>query len=242
MMPVIQVIVNGIDISLLVNRFELNAALIQSIDGVTLTFRDINNQVSPGLVKGQTLSLKWGYDRAELDLFEGLLTGIHPEKEAVTLFAADYSIRFNSLKISKTFVDETATNILTNILTPSGLSLEIEDSDLAYPLFPILNESAAAVLQKITKEVTDHSGFPQVFHTHGKTLSWWSMKTASPPVYEFTTGNNIIRWIEGKEMTTFIVPVFCGDIIAIDRTNFRVEAARYCWNPGGRVHLRVRPA
>jgi len=241
MMPAIKAVVNGIDISPLVIRFELNASLFDAIDGLTLAFNDGENQVTAGLNQGQTLSLRWGYDTADLDLFEGVITEINLDQDTVILQAADYSIGFNSLRISKTFVDETATNILKSILTLPGLILRIEESDLVYPLFPILNESAAAVLQKITKEVSAHSGFPQVFHTRLRNFTWQTLNSGSPPVYEFQTGKNIIRWIEGKELTTLIVPVFCGDIITIDQTNFLVEAARYCWNPGGRVHLRVQP-
>ena len=65
------------------------------------------------------------------------------------------------------------------------------------------------------------------------------MDVTTTPVMSFTTGENIIEWVEGKSLTTLIVPVFSGDIVTINESDFLVEAAKYVWDKGGRTTLWV---
>lgn len=237
--PGIKITANNQDISPVVIRFELNSGLYDQMDSLSLSFRDVENAITPTLQEGNPIKISWGYDENYHELFEGVLSSINTEKEDVTLKALDYSVGFNSISISKTFVDETVTNILKTILTDSNLTLEIEESDLTYKVFPIFNESAFSILQKITRDVEKHTAVPQVYFTRGKTFNWKSLDITTTSVMNFTTGENIIEWLEGKRFTTLIVPVFTGDVVAINDSEYLVESATYRWDSGGRTVLGV---
>lgn len=237
--PGIKVIANDKEISSLVTGFEYSTSLYGEISSLTLSFRDIENAITPTLSKGNTINIQWGYDEQLNDLLEGVIGSINAEKEDVVIKALDYSIGFNSIFISQTFMEETASNILKTVLSESNLSLEIEESDLTYKVFPIFNESAFSVLQKITKDVEKMTAVPQVYFTHSKTFTWKSLDITTTPVMTFTTGENIIEWVEGKSLTTLIVPVFSGDIVTINKSDFLVESAKYIWDKGGRTTLGV---
>ena len=237
--PGIKVIANDKEISPVVIRFELSSSLYGEMDSLNLVFRDIENTIAPNLTKGDPIKISWGYDENYEDLFEGVISSINVQKEDVTLKSLDYSVGFNSISVSKTFVEETASNILKSVLSDSNLTLEIEESDLTYKVFPIFNESAASILQKITKDVEKETAVPQVYFTRGDIFNWKSLDITTTPVMSFTTGENIIEWVEGKSLTTLIVPVFTGDIITINESDFLVESAKYVWDKGGRTTLGV---
>ena len=243
--PGIKVIANEKEISPVVIRFELNSGLYDQIDSFSLVFRDVDNTIAPNLTKGDPIEVSWGYlpaiyvDDDYQELFVGVLSSIRVEKENVTLKALDYSVGFNSISVSQTFVEETASNILKSVLSESNLLLEIEESDLTYKVFPIFNESATSILQKITKDVEKETAVPQVYFTRGNTFNWKSLDVTTTPVMRFTTGENIVEWIEGKTLTTLIVPVFSGDIVTINESDFLVESAKYIWDKGGRTSLGV---
>ena len=237
--PGIKVIANEKDISPVVIRFELNSGLYDQIDSLSLSFRDMDNTIAPDLTKGDPIKISWGYDENYEDLFEGVISSINVQKEDVTLKALDYSVGFNSIFISQTFMEETASNILKSVLSESNLTLEIEESNLTYKVFPIFNESAASVLQKITKDVEKETAVPQVYFTRGDIFNWKSLDITTIPVMSFTTGENIIEWVEGKTLTSLIVPVFTGDIVTINESEYLVESAKYIWDKGGRTTLGV---
>ncbi|ANS04932.1 hypothetical protein [uncultured Mediterranean phage] len=237
--PGIKVIANDKEISPVVIRFELSSSLYGEMDSLNLVFRDIENTIAPNLTKGDPIKISWGYDENYEDLFEGVISSINVQKEDVTLKSLDYSVGFNSISVSKTFVEETASNILKSVLSESNLLLEIEESDLKYKVFPIFNESAFSVLQKITKDVEKETAVPQVYFTRGDIFNWKSLDITTTPVMSFTTGENIIEWVEGKSLTTLIVPVFSGDIVTINESEFLVESAKYVWDKGGRTTLWV---
>ena len=237
--PNIKVIANEKDISPVVIRFELSSSLYGGMDSLNLVFRDIENTIAPDLTKGDPIKISWGYDENYEDLFEGVISSINVQKEDVTLKALDYSVVFNSIFISQTFMEETASNILKSVLSESNLTLEIEESNLTYKVFPIFNESATSVLQKITKDVEKETAVPQVYFTRGDIFNWKSLDITTTPVMSFTTGENIIEWVEGKSLTTLIVPVFSGDIITINESEYLVESAKYIWDKGGRTTLGV---
>jgi hypothetical protein len=236
--PGIKVTVDKKDISPVVNRFELNCGLFDRMDLLTLSFRDLESSINPNLNKGNAIHIQWGYDNEFQDLFEGVISSVNTEIKQVTLKALDYSVVFNSMFIAQTFVEETASNILNTVLAESGLSLRIEESDLTYKVFPIFNESVTEVVQKITEDVSRHTGIPQIYFTRGKTFTWKALDTSITPVMSFATGKNIVRW-KGKELTTLIVPVFTGDMVTINDTNNIVESAVYRWDSGGRTVLGV---
>ena len=243
--PNIKVIANEKDISPVVIRFELSSSLYGGMDSFSLVFRDVDNTIAPDLTKGDPIEVSWGYLPAIYvnddyqELFVGVLSSIRVEKENVTLKALDYSVGFNSIIISQTFVEETASNILKTVLSESNLTLEIEESDLTYKVFPIFNESAASVLQKITKDVEKETAVPQVYFMRGDIFNWKSLDITTTPVMSFTTGENIIEWVEGKTLTTLIVPVFTGDIVTINESEYLVESAKYIWDKGGRTTFGV---
>ena len=237
--PGIKVIANDKEISPVVIRFELSSSLYGEMDSLNLVFRDIENTIAPNLTKGDPIKISWGYDENYEDLFEGVISSINVQKEDVTLKSLDYSVGFNSIFISQTFMEETASNILKSVLSDSNLTLEIEESDLTYKVFPIFNESAFSVLQKITKDVEKETAVPQVYFTRGEIFNWKSLDITTTPVMSFTTGENIIEWVEGKSLTTLIVPVFSGDIVTINESEFLVESAKYVWDKGGRTTLWV---
>ena len=237
--PGIKVIANDKEISPVVIRFELSSSLYGEMDSLNLVFRDIENTIAPNLTKGDPIKISWGYDENYEDLFEGVISSINVQKEDVTLKSLDYSVGFNSIFISQTFMEETASNILKSVLSDSNLTLEIEESDLTYKVFPIFNESAASILQKITKDVEKETAVPQVYFTRGEIFNWKSLDITTTPVMSFTTGENIIEWVEGKSLTTLIVPVFSGDIVTINESEFLVESAKYVWDKGGRTTLWV---
>ena len=237
--PNIKVIANEKDISPVVIRFELSSSLYGGMDSFSLVFRDVDNTIAPDLTKGDPIKISWGYDENYEDLFEGVISSINVQKEDVTLKALDYSVVFNSIFISQTFMEETASNILKTVLSESNLTLEIEESDLTYKVFPIFNESAASVLQKITKDVEKETAVPQVYFMRGDIFNWKSLDITTTPVMSFTTGENIIEWVEGKTLTTLIVPVFTGDIVTINESEYLVESAKYIWDKGGRTTFGV---
>ena len=237
--PGIKVIANEKEISPVVVRFELSSSLYGELDSFSLVFRDVDNTIAPNLTKGEPIKISWGYDENYEDLFEGVISSINVQKEDVTLKLLDYSVGFNSISVSQTFMEETASNILKSVLSDSNLTLEIEESDLTYKVFPIFNESAASILQKITKDVEKETAVPQVYFTRGEIFNWKSLDITTTPVMSFTTGENIIEWVEGKSLTTLIVPVFSGDIITINESDFLVESAKYVWDKGGRTTLGV---
>ena len=237
--PGIKVIANEKDISPVVIRFELSSSLYGGMDSLNLVFRDIENTIAPDLTKGDPIKISWGYDENYEDLFEGVISSINVQKEDVTLKALDYSVGFNSISVSQTFVEETASNILKTVLSESNLTLEIEESDLTYKVFPIFNESAASILQKITKDVEKETAVPQVYFMRGDIFNWKSLDITTTPVMRFTTGENIIEWVEGKTLTSLIVPVFTGDIVTINESEYLVESAKYIWDKGGRTTLGV---
>ena len=237
--PGIKVIANEKDISPVVIRFELSSSLYGGMDSLSLSFRDVDNTIAPDLTKGDPIKISWGYDENYEDLFEGVISSINVQKEDVTLKALDYSVGFNSISVSQTFVEETASNILKSVLSESNLTLEIEESNLTYKVFPIFNESATSILQKITKDVEKETAVPQVYFTRGDIFNWKSLDITTTPVMRFTTGENIIEWVEGKSLTTLIVPVFSGDIITINESEYLVESAKYIWDKGGRTTLGV---
>lgn len=237
--PGIKVIANEKEISPVVIRFELSASLYNGMDSLSLSFRDVENTIAPNLTKGDPIKISWGYDENYEDLFEGVISSINVQKEDVTLKALDYSVVFNSISVSQTFVEETASNILKSVLSESNLLLEIEESDLTYKVFPIFNESAFSVLQKITKDVEKETAVPQVYFMRGDIFNWKSLDITTTPVMSFTTGENIIEWVEGKTLTTLIVPVFTGDIVTINESEYLVESAKYIWDKGGRTTLGV---
>ena len=237
--PGIKVIANEMEISPVVIRFELSASLYNGMDSLSLSFRDMDNTIAPDLTKGDPIKISWGYDENYEDLFEGVISSINVQKEDVTLKALDYSVGFNSIFISQTFMEETAANILKSVLSESNLTLEIEESNLTYKVFPIFNESATSVLQKITKDVEKETAVPQVYFTREDTFNWKSLDITTTPVMRFTTGENIIEWVEGKTLTSLIVPVFSGDIVTINESEYLVESAKYIWDKGGRTTLGV---
>ena len=237
--PGIKVIANEMEISPVVIRFELSASLYNGMDSLSLSFRDMDNTIAPDLTKGDPIKISWGYDENYEDLFEGVISSINVQKENVTLKALDYSVGFNSIFISQTFMEETAANILKSVLSESNLTLEIEESNLTYKVFPIFNESATSVLQKITKDVEKETAVPQVYFTREDTFNWKSLDITTTPVMRFTTGENIIEWVEGKTLTSLIVPVFTGDIVTINESEYLVESAKYIWDKGGRTTLGV---
>ena len=237
--PNIKVIANEKDISPVVIRFELSSSLYGGMDSLNLVFRDIENTIAPDLTKGDPIKISWGYDENYEDLFEGVISSINVQKEDVTLKALDYSVGFNSIFISQTFMEETASNILKSVLSESNLTLEIEESDLTYKVFPIFNESATSILQKITKDVEKETAVPQVYFTRGDIFNWKSLDITTTPVMRFTTGENIIEWVEGKTLTSLIVPVFTGDIVTINESEYLVESAKYIWDKGGRTTFGV---
>ena len=169
-----------------------------------------------------------------------MIISVNSEKEDVVIKALDYLVGLNSILISQTFIEETASNILTTILGESSLELDIEGSDLTYKVFPIFNESAVSVLKKITKDVNAYTGIPQIYTTTQNLFTWKALDTTTSPVMTFTTGENIISWLEGKSLTTLIVSVLVGDVIKVNDSNYLVETARYKWKDGGRVILRVK--
>ena len=237
--PGIKVIANEMEISPVVIRFELSASLYNGMDSLSLSFRDMDNTIAPDLTKGDPIKISWGYDENYEDLFEGVISSINVQKEDVTLKALDYSVGFNSIFISQTFMEETAANILKSVLSESNLTLEIEESNLTYKVFPIFNESATSILQKITKDVEKETAVPQVYFTRGDIFNWKSLDITTTPVMRFTTGENIIEWVEGKTLTSLIVPVFSGDIVTINESEYLVESAKYIWDKGGRTTLGV---
>ena len=237
--PNIKVIANEKDISPVVIRFELSSSLYGGMDSLSLSFRDVDNTIAPDLTKGDPIKVSWGYDENYEDLFEGVISSINVQKEDVTLKALDYSVGFNSIFISQTFVEETAANILKSVLSESNLTLEIEESDLTYKVFPIFNESATSILQKITKDVEKETAVPQPYFMRGDIFNWKSLDITTIPVMTFTTGENIIEWVEGKTLTSLIVPVFTGDIVTINESEYLVESAKYIWDKGGRTTLGV---
>ena len=237
--PNIKVIANEKDISPVVIRFELSSSLYGGMDSLSLSFRDVDNTIAPDLTKGDPIKISWGYDENYEDLFEGVISSINVQKEDVTLKALDYSVGFNSISVSQTFVEETAANILKTVLSESNLTLEIEESNLTYKVFPIFNESATSILQKITKDVEKETAVPQVYFTRGDIFNWKSLDITTIPVMTFTTGENIIEWVEGKTLTSLIVPVFTGDIITINESEYLVESAKYIWDKGGRTTFGV---
>ena len=237
--PGIKVIVNEKEISPVVIRFELSSSLYGEMDSMSLSFRDVDNTIAPDLTRGDPIKISWGYDENYEDLFEGVISSINVQKEDVILKTLDYSVGFNSISVSQTFVEETASNILKSVLSESNLTLEIEESDLAYKVFPIFNESAFSVLQKITKDVEKETAVPQVYFMRGDTFNWKSLDVTTTPVMSFTTGENIVEWVEGKSLTTLIVPVFSGDIVTINESEYLVESAKYVWDKGGRTTLGV---
>jgi len=237
--PGIKVIANEKEISPVVIRFELSSSLYGEMDSLSLVFRDVDNTIAPDLTKGNPIKISWGYDENYEDLFEGVISSINVQKEDVTLKSLDYSVGFNSISVSQTFVEETASNILKSVLSESNLKLEIEESDLMYKVFPIFNESAFSVLQKITKDVEKETAVPQVYFMRGDTFNWKSLDVTTTPVMSFTTGENIVEWVEGKSLTTLIVPVFSGDIVTINESEYLVESAKYVWDKGGRTTLGV---
>jgi len=238
--PSIKVLANNTDISSLVTNFELSTSLYGEINSFTLSFRDIENRVAPTLSKGNTINIQWGYDDGLNDLFEGVIISVNSEKEDAQIKALDYSIGLNSIFISNTFIEETASNILTTVLGESSLELDIEESDLTYKVFPIFDESVTSILKKITKDVKAHTGIQQIYTTNGNLFTWKALDTTTSPVMAFITGENIISWVEGKSLTTLIVPVLVGDIIDVNDTNYLVESATYKWKDGGRVILGVK--
>jgi len=237
--PSIKVLANDTDISSLVTNFEFSTSLYGEINSFTLSFRDIENVIAPTLSKGNTINIQWGYDDGLNDLFEGVIISVNSEKEDAQIKALDYSIGLNSIFISNTFIEETASNILTTILGESSLELDIEGSDLTYKVFPIFNESAVSVLKKITKDVKAYTGISQVYTTTHNFFTWKALDTTTTPVMTFTTGENIISWVEGKSLTTLIVTVLVGDVIEVNDSNYLVESAMYKWKDGGRVILGV---
>jgi len=238
--PSIKVLANDTDISSLVTNFELSTSLYGEINSFTLSFRDIENRVAPTLSKANTINIQWGYNDTLNDLFEGVISSVNSEKEDVVIKALDYSIGLNSILISETFIEETASNILTTILGESLLDLNIEESDLTFKVFPIFNESASSVLKKITKDVKVHTDIPQVYTTVGNLFTWKALNMTTATIMTFTTGENIISWVEGKSLTTLIVSVIVGDVIEVNDSNYLVESASYKWKDGGRVILGVK--
>jgi len=237
--PGIKVKVKTQDISPVVIRFELNSGLYDRMDSLTLSLRDVESAIAPALTKGDSIHIQWGYDENYYDLFEGVLSSVNTEIQDVTLKALDYSVALNSIQISQTFVEETATNILNTVLADSNLTLEIEESDLTYKVFPIFNESVISIIQKITKDVFSLTGIPQIYFTRGKSFIWKALNTTATPVMTFSTGENIIELVEGKKLTTLIVPVLTGDVVTINGSEYLVESATYRWDTGGRTVLGV---
>ena len=238
--PSIKVLANNTDISSLVTGFEYSSSLYGEVSSIMLSFRDIENLVAPTLSKANTINIQWGYNDDLSDLFEGVIISVNSEKEDVVIKALDYLVGLNSILISQTFIEETASNILTTILGESSLELDIEGSDLTYKVFPIFNESAVSVLKKITKDVNAYTGIPQIYTTTQNLFTWKALDTTTSPVMTFTTGENIISWLEGKSLTTLIVSVLVGDVIKVNDSNYLVETARYKWKDGGRVILGVK--
>lgn len=115
--PGIKVIANDKEISPVVIRFEISSSLYGEMDSLSLVFRDTENTIASKFAKGNAIKISWGYDKDFQDIFEGVIASITEEKQNITLKALDYSVGFNSISISKTFVDETAANILKTILT-----------------------------------------------------------------------------------------------------------------------------
>jgi len=169
-----------------------------------------------------------------------VIISVNSEKEDAQIKALDYSIGLNSIFISNTFIEETASNILTTVLGESSLELDIEESDLTYKVFPIFDESVTSILKKITKDVKAHTGIQQIYTTNGNLFTWKALDTTTSPVMAFITGENIISWVEGKSLTTLIVPVLVGDVIEVNDSNYLVESAMYKWKDGGRVILGVK--
>lgn len=146
----------------------------------------MENKINQSLSKGLSIAIRWGYDENFNELFYGVITSINPQQQDVTVKALDHSVVLNSIMISQTFVEETASNVLSAVLSDSGLTLEIEESDLEYEVFPIFNESATSVVQKISRDESIHTGVPQVSYARGKTFNWKALDTTAIPVFEFT--------------------------------------------------------
>lgn len=238
--PGVYVCVGDKEISPFISRFEMDRSLGGDLDSMELVFTDRYDELAASMLKGDILQVSWGYNQSFELLFEGPVSSIEKSQGTVTLKALDNSIAFNGIIISKTFQDEPASEILKTILSPSGLALEIEDSDLSYSIFPVFNQSASSVLSKISEDASRHAGVDYYQQQKAKTFSWRALDTSKPAVMDFVSGGNIIEWKQGNQLTTLIVPVFCGDIVTVDGLRYLVYSVRYRWGKGGRTSLKVK--
>lgn len=236
--PGIKVSIVGKDYSSLVSGFEVESSLGE-IGSCRLEISDPTMSLSEAFMRGDPINISWGYNQEYSSVFDGLITRIAPNQRMLIVAALDGSVVLNGITISKTYREEKPSEILKDILGSSGLELEIEDPDHVYSVFPVLNESVASVLNKISRDIQKYLSESYLYLVKGSKLYWRTWPEADSPVMVFKTGENIIDWKTGQRLTSIIVPVSCGDVVEVNGVNYLAQSITYRWNNGGRTIIKV---
>jgi len=236
--PGIKVNIAGKDYLSHVSGFEVESSLGE-IGSCRLDISDPTMTLSNAFNRGESVIISWGYNQEYSSVFDGLITRVTPNNRMIIVTALDQSVRLNGIIISKTYSEESAAEILKDALGSSGLELDIADSDYNYSVFPVMNESAQSLLNKISRDVKTYLNENYLYSVKGSKLIWRTWPESTSPVMDFKTGENIIDWKRGQKLTTLIVPVVCGDVVKVDGENYLAQSLTYRWNNGGRTIMKV---
>ena len=241
--PVINVLVNGVDYSLLTAEFSVLSDLWGKADTYRIALEDHDGTRGETIAKGDSLALKWGYEGNELaEIFRGVILDSN-HSDPLEIRGIDYNTILNAKKILQTYQDDTISGIMKAVLNDSGLELDIEECEVVIDRIPFFNRTIRECIDSLTVIANRETGEDYFDYIRDGMLHWGRKDFELAPAAVFTTGINIIDFQLNEdglsELLTMISPIQHSRIIQIDSEDYFIEKVEYTWCNGGRTRMGV---
>lgn len=230
-----------------VANFNVESAAGGSADLAVLLFNDPEEALIPKLLRGNKLKIRWGYqdDSELLEIFDGVIRTVDPKGLQASVEALDWQTILQAKRIVQTWEHATPAEVVTDMLTGTGLGLETASTETEINRFPVHGLTVVEALKQLVRWIEKETEEQFRFYVRGGKLVFAPADDTQQPVYTFETGENIIQQRPGKlgltVLETIAVPVQHDQVVSIDGSNWFVEEAAYRWTTGGRTILQVRP-
>ncbi len=242
--PVINVLINGIDYSLVTAEFTVYSDLRGKADTCRITLEDHEGTRGEAIAKGDSLALKWGYEGGILtEIFRGVVLDSNHD-DPLEIRGIDYNTILNATRILQTYQDDNVGGLMKALLKGVGLGLDIEECDVVVDRIPFFNRTIRECVDSLTAIANRETGDEHFDYIRAGVFHWGKKDLEQVPVAVFTTGVNIIDFQLNEdglsELLTMISPVQHSQIIEIDGEDYFVEKIEYIWDNGGRTRMGVQ--
>ena len=245
--PVINVLVNGADYSLVTAEFTVYSDLRGKADTCRITLEDHEGTRGEVIAKGDSLALKWGYEGGALaEIFQGVVLDSN-HSDPLIIRGIDYNTILNATRILQTYQDDNVGGLMKALLNGIGLGLglDIEECEVIVDRIPFFNRTIRECIDSLTAIANRETGDEHFDYIRAGVFHWGKKDLEQAPVAVFTTGVNIIDFQLNEdglsELLTMISPVQHSQVIQIDGANYFVEKVEYTWYNGGRTRMGVHP-